>query len=68
MNKIRILLSILLTVCLLAACIPAAGATGLSAPTGETVNPVPWIILLVISGICIVALVVVYLIMKNREE
>lgn len=68
MKKIRILLSILLTACLTAACIPAAGAAGLSAPTGETANPVLWIILLVISGVGIAALVAVYLIMKNREE
>lgn len=68
MTKIRILLSILLTVCLLAACIPAAGATGLSAVTGESVNLVPWIILLVISGVCIVALVVLYVVMKKRGE
>lgn len=68
MTKIHILLSILLTVCLLAACIPAAGATGLSAPTGESVNLVPWIILLVISGVCIVALVVLYVVMKKRGE
>lgn len=73
MRIMRTVLSVLLTVCLLAVCFPAAGAVGvpggsMPAATGETVNLVPWIILMVISGACIVALVVLYVVMKKRGE